>query len=161
MRSSDIPGKATMPVPVMCLVLSLVLAMIWGITGISRGDDINQTGQEGYSDPIGNGFINGDGEVRMNALISLVQMMGLHISYGEDGGTIFSMVDQSLTRIITDLSSGNTGGFSDIPLIQETLHYLGISPDDILVNPDTISGEMTAIDRYNERYSGGWNDSEG
>ncbi|MFH0967969.1 MAG: hypothetical protein V1862_09840 [Methanobacteriota archaeon] len=137
-------------------VFGLVLILIFfssGIVGFAVGDQMNQSGQNNESYRIGNGFINGEGEVSMNSLITLLQEMGLDISYGQDGGTVFSMVDQSLTRIITDLSSGNTNGFMDIPLINETLNYLGISPDDIIVRPEDVSPSMAAIDRYNERYS--------
>lgn len=141
-------------IPVFCLVLIMVSSMTGCVIVSALSDQVNQSVQTNEPYWVGNGFVNGDGEGHMNSLISLLKDMGVDISYGEDGGTIFSMVDQSLTRIITDLSSGNTEGFTGIPLIWETLTYLGISPDDIIVQPEDVPSSMAAIDRYNQRYSG-------
>lgn len=136
-----------------CVILITLFTATGGFVGSALGDSMNQSDHLNDSYRIGNGFINGEGEARMTGLLSLLQEMGLDISYGPNGGTVFSMVDQSLTRIITDLSSGNTEGFEDVPIIQETLKYLGISTDDIIVRPDDLRGHMDAIDRYNEKYS--------
>jgi len=140
-------------ISVFCLVLGVII-LGSGFVGFVVGDQVNQSVQNNESYRIGNGFINGAGEVRLNSLINLLQEIGLDISSGEDGGTVFSMVDLSLTRIITDLSSGNTDGFIDIPLINETLNYLGISPDDIIVRPEDVPSSMAAIDRYNQKNFG-------
>ena len=150
--------RVTIGISLYCLIL-IILCNGSGVASVAVEDQINQSGQSDESYRIGNGFINGAGEVRMNGLITLLQEMGLDISYGEDGGTVFSMVDQSLARIITDLSSGNAEGFMDIPLIQETLKYLGISPADIIINPDDVNGHMDAIERYNQKYAGAQNSS--
>jgi len=93
-----------------------------------------------------------EGDELVGSLIHLLGEMGLDLSYGEGGETIFSMVDASLTTIISDLSSGNTEGFTSIPLINETLTYLHITPADIIVNPEDVPGTMSAIESYNSRY---------
>lgn len=88
----------------------------------------------------------------MNTLIQFLDAIGFDISYGDNGGTIFSMVDESLTRIISSLSSGNVEGFMDIPLIKETLAYFDLSTEDIVMDPNMTPGRMEAIDSYNQRY---------
>lgn len=146
-------GKVVILIFVVCFVLiSMEIAAGNSVDSIPGGQE-NPGVLRNDSSPIGNGFIKGEGAAQMNSLISLLQDMGLDISYGNDGGTVFSMVDQSLTRIITDLSSGNTHGFIDIPLIRETMNYLGMSPEDVIVNPENVSSSMKAIDRYNQEYS--------
>ena len=87
----------------------------------------------------------------MDAMIHLLQESGVDISYGDEGD-IFSMVDESLTRIITSLASGNVEGFMDIPLIRETLDYFGLSADDIVISPYDTNGRMDAVDAYERRY---------
>lgn len=87
----------------------------------------------------------------MDAMIHLLQESGVDISYGEEGD-IFSMVDESLTRIITSLASGNVEGFMDIPLIRETLDYFGLSENEIVISPDETSARMQAIDMYERKY---------
>ena len=139
-------------IPVVCLAILLVSSGI-GTTVVSAGSEpVNLSVQSDEPYRIGNGYISGDGEVRMNGLINLLQDIGLDISYGDGNGTVFSMVDQSLTRIISDLSSGNTDGFMDIPLIKEILKYLGINPDSFIVHPEDVTSSMEAIDRYNQKY---------
>ncbi|HOJ96695.1 MAG TPA: hypothetical protein PK024_07680 [Methanospirillum sp.] len=85
------------------------------------------------------------------SLISLLQEFGIDISYGEEGD-IFSMVDESLTRIIASLASGNVEGFMDIPLIRETLDYFGLSADEIVFSPNESPGRMEAIEAYTRKY---------
>ena len=87
----------------------------------------------------------------MDAMIHLLEESGVDISYGEEGD-IFSMVDESLTRIITSLASGNVEGFMDIPLIRETLDYFGLSENEIVISPDETSAGMQAIDMYERKY---------
>ncbi len=87
----------------------------------------------------------------MDAMIHLLEESGVDISYGEEGD-IFSMVDESLTRIITSLASGNVEGFMDIPLIRETLDYFGLSENEIVISPDETSARMQAIDMYERKY---------
>lgn len=88
----------------------------------------------------------------MDAMILLLQESGVDISYGDDGETIFSMVEKSLHQIIVSLSSGNMEGFMDIPLIRETLDYFGLSADDIVMSPNDANGRMQAIDMYERKY---------
>lgn len=87
----------------------------------------------------------------MDAMIHLLEESGVDISYGEEGD-IFSMVDESLTRIISSLASGNVEGFMDIPLIRETLDYFGLSENEIVISPDETSARMQAIDMYERKY---------
>ena len=87
----------------------------------------------------------------MDAMIHLLEESGVDISYGEEGD-IFSMVDESLTRIISSLASGNVEGFMDIPLIRETLDYFGLSANEIVISPDETSAGMQAIDMYERKY---------
>ncbi len=87
----------------------------------------------------------------MDEMIHLLQESGVDISYGDEGD-IFSMVDESLTRIITSLASGNVEGFMDIPLIRETLDYFGLSADDIVISPYDTNGRMDAVDAYERKY---------
>lgn len=136
------------------MIILLIIASCSGIAfaDIVTGEIANSSGQLPVLKTSGHDFIGGKGANQMNDLILLLVDMGLNISYGDNGGTIFSMVDDSLTGIITDLSSGNSGGFMKIPLIRETMNYLDIAPADILVNSDEVSGSMEAIDSYNSRY---------
>ncbi len=84
----------------------------------------------------------------MDLIIHLLNESGVDISYGDDGETIFSMIDSSLTRIILSLSSGHMEGFMEIPLIRETLVYFGISADEIVISPNESSGQMDPIEAY-------------
>lgn len=88
----------------------------------------------------------------MDAMIHLLKESGLDISYGDEGETIFSMVEKSLHQIIVSLSSGNVEGFMDIPLIREILDYFGLKAGDIVISPDDTSGRMEAIDMYERKY---------
>jgi hypothetical protein len=88
----------------------------------------------------------------MEMMIDLLEKTRIDTSYGEDGGSIFSMVDISLTRIIDSLSSGDIEGFMDIPLIKETLAYFHINVDDIVLSPNETPKTMEAIDNYAKRY---------
>jgi len=99
-------------------------------------------------------FFQKSSDDTINSLVNILQILGIDVSYGEDGETIFSMVKQSLHSIITSLSSGNTEGFLDIPLIQETLSYFGISPGDVVVNPENLTGEIEAVSYYNRKSEG-------
>jgi hypothetical protein len=138
-------------IPSLISVFFLVLLMDAagsGVVGYASGKPLNQSVQSGELLRTGNGFINGEAEGHMNSLIGLLQETGLDISYGKDGETVFSMVDQSLTKVITDLSLGNTSGFFDVPLIQETWKYLGIKPGEIMIQPGDIRGQTRGSDRY-------------
>jgi hypothetical protein len=137
---------------ILCLFLVVVTAGAASMTGVASGQTSN-TSLFLEKDHQNIGLPDGAGEARVSSLISLLQELGLDISYGDNGETIFSMVDQSLTRIITSLASGNTEGFLEIPLIEETLNYLGISPDEIIIDPNDAPSHMTAVDTYNQRYS--------
>jgi len=88
----------------------------------------------------------------MDKIIHLLNESGLDISYGNDGETIFSMIDSSLTRIILSLSSGDLEGFMDIPLIRETLDYFGLCADEIVISPNESPGRMAAIEAYTRKY---------
>lgn len=84
-------------------------------------------------------------------LTNLLKVIGLNISYGDSGDTIFSMVEKSLNTIISDLSSGDANGFTRVPLIQETFSYLGISQEEIVVNPENVSPTFEPIEAYNKK----------
>lgn len=88
-----------------------------------------------------------------NTIINILKKGGVDISYGEDGGTIFTMIDESLTEIIESLSTGKMEGFMDIALIQETMEYFGISPEEIVIDPTNYSGNMDFIHNYETRKS--------
>jgi hypothetical protein len=128
----------------------ILILILTGIATVTVADGITSAdlGTNG-SLPLLSG---GEGSGFVNLLLEVLGEAGLNLSYGSDGGTIFSMVDVSLTRIITDLSSGNTEGFTGIPLINETLIYLHISPEDIIVDPEDVQGSMPALDSYTSRY---------
>ncbi|HWQ67628.1 MAG TPA: hypothetical protein VN372_12280 [Methanospirillum sp.] len=85
-------------------------------------------------------------------LLNLLDTLGMDISYGTKGETIFGMVADSMNQIINSLSSGDTSGFLDIPLIQETFKYFGMSPQEIVINPENITGEMDAVMNFNRQY---------
>lgn len=72
----------------------------------------------------------------ISILLSLLQKIGFDFSYGNDGETIFSMVDKSLTQIISSLASGNVEGFMDIPIIKETLAFANMTVEDVVIDPD-------------------------
>ncbi|HWQ62790.1 MAG TPA: hypothetical protein VN429_00125 [Methanospirillum sp.] len=100
----------------------------------------------------GTSGILGDDNGLIQTFLAFLKEVGIDLSYGEDGGTIFSMVDESLTRIVTDLSSGKSEGFLDIPLINETLVYLNINPGDIVMDPEKVEGTMPALKSYESQY---------
>jgi hypothetical protein len=137
------------PVPIMIskhgAVLILLLVCMLVLSGV-RGETPERTSDtQGRS---GMGFIQGDALTDLNRLLSFTQNIGLNISAEGSGESLISMTDRSLTRIIDDLSSGKSEGFTTIPLIQEFFRYFGIQDSDILVNPDNITGSMRAIDEY-------------
>jgi len=116
------------------------------------------SGAEGGSNETGwKETLNSDGRQMktmqdMGILIGFLREFGVDISYGDDGGTIFSMVDASLTRIISSLASGNVEGFLEIPLIEETLSYVGLSAEDIVIRPNETPEGMEAVDSYRRTY---------
>jgi len=130
-------------------MLFLFLLASGSLVGMQPGNFADADLQIANSSGSGFGDVKEDGFV--GTLLSFLEGMGLDLSYGENNETIFSMVDTSLTTIISDLSSGNTEGFTNIPLINETLAYLHITPADIIVNPEDVTGTMPAIDSYNAR----------
>lgn len=99
--------------------------------------------------------LTGESGENIDLLVSLLKQMGIDLSYGDEGDTIFSMVDTSLTRIISSLSSGNTEGFMEIPLIHETLASFGLTADDVVIDPSHSSGEMEATQSYQQNYETG------
>ncbi|WP_319578975.1 hypothetical protein [uncultured Methanospirillum sp.] len=133
-------------------MLILFLIAVGSLTGIPSGSSATTDLQ------ITNGSGSGFGDLKEDGLVGTLILFlgeaGLDLSYGENNETIFTMVDTSLTTIISDLSSGNTEGFTNIPLINETLAYLDITPADIVVNPEDVEGTMPAIDTYNSRSDG-------
>jgi len=135
----------------------ILILILTGIVTVTVADGITSVnlGMNG-SLPLLDG---GEGSGFLNMFLEILGEAGFNLSYGSDGGTIFSMVDTSLTQIITDLSSGNSEGFTGIPLINETLIYLQISPEDIIVDPEDVQGLMPALDSYTSRYDHGKNSS--
>lgn len=133
-------------------VLSLLLCIFLAIPGM--GDDLlNDSLQKTtHSDPAYQGVLDQDGSDMLPLLLTLLRKLGVDISYGDEGDTIFAMVDRSLTQIIEDLSSGQIEGFTRIPLINETFKSLGIEPAEIIMVPDEAPGHMAAIDAYSSRY---------
>ncbi len=81
-------------------------------------------------------------------LIELLPLLGVDTTY--NNGTIFDMIEVSLYSIIEMLANGETEGFFEIPLIQETLSYSNISADDIIISPDEIDDTMPAIIHFQE-----------
>lgn len=130
------------------LLILTVLVSIYGIT-VSADETNLQVNSESFN---GTKTLEPTrAEQDMQMLVNLLGYLGIDISYGEDGGTIFSMVDASLTEIISSLSSGQVEGFMDIPLIRETLDYFGYSSEEIVMSPDSSSG-MEATLTYNQKY---------
>lgn len=116
-------------------------------------DDIpNTTLLQSRSDLAAHGSLDQEGGDILPFLLTLLQDLGVDISYGDEGDTIFAMVDRSLTQIIEDLSSGQIEGFTQIPLINETLRFAGIEPAEIVISPDETPGRMAAVDAYASRY---------
>lgn len=143
-KSDVINMKRHLPVFIRFLVLGGLLSLIFLGIGVYAEDQVkNMSGISG---------IIGDDNGLIQTFLVFLKDVGIDLSYGEDGGTIFSMVDESLTRIITDLSSGNSEGFTNIPLINETLAYLHINPGDIVVDPEKAQGTMPALKSYESRY---------
>jgi len=133
------------------IVTTLILTGLF-IISPAGAESINQSVHPDKPSLIENGFIKGEGEIHLTGLIRFLQEIGMDISYGEDGETIFSMVDKSLTRIISDLASGNADGFLSVPLIQETFKHLGMNPEEIIVNPEDVPDTFEALDQYHRKY---------
>lgn len=110
--------------------------------------------ENGFSMPdiYESGLFDGENKDQFLIIFDLLQKIGINISYGENGETVFSMVDKSLKSIINDLSSGNSQGFLTVPLINETLASLGISMDQVVISPEEVNDQMKAIEAYNETY---------
>lgn len=130
-------------------LIFLFTIIVWSLFGVTPGSYVSADPFVNYSGNSDLGEENGF----VNTLLLLLKDVGVDLSYGEDGETVFSMVNTSLTRIITDLSSGNTEGFTDIPLINETLSYLHIAPEDIIVDPEEVQDTMPALDSYSSQYN--------
>ncbi len=133
------------------VLIALFVVNVACIPGVIAGD----TSQTDHPDAKKNSsldFIGGEGRDQLNTLLLLVHDLGLNDSYGSEGGTVFSMVDESLTQIINELSAGDSEGFVNIPLIRETFEYLNLSPADVTVNYDDVDGSLAAIDTYSSRY---------
>ena len=116
--------------------------------------DVKTTDQNSSTSQIGSGFINGDAQTGFFTLLSFLQTIGLDISYGHEGETVFSMIDYSLSKIIRDLSSGNASGIRDNPLINETFQYFAINESDIIIKPEDVSGDMEATRSYYDMVKG-------
>lgn len=129
------------------ILILLVLISVLS-SSLTMASDTTITEKNSTSDQTGSGFNNGDGQTGFFMLQSLLQTLGLDISYGDEGKTLFSMIDYSLSKIIRDLSSGNASGVKDNPLINETFQYFGINESDIIINPEDVSGEMEATRSY-------------
>jgi hypothetical protein len=110
---------------------------------------INNLSSENSLHQYETGLFNINEEETFSILMDLLKISGVDISYGDNGSTIFSMVDTSLSQIIEDLSSGNPDGLLNNPLISETMKELGVNVDQIIVDPDKINGTMKAIESYN------------
>ncbi|MDD1729434.1 MAG: hypothetical protein LUQ50_10225 [Methanospirillum sp.] len=132
-------------------LIVLIVVNVVCISGVIAGD----SSQNDHPDAKMNSsldFIGGEGHDHLNTLLLLAHDLGLNDSYGSEGGTVFSMVDESLTQIITGLSAGDYEGFMDIPLIRETFEYLNLNPADVTVNYNDVDGSLAAIDTYSSRY---------
>ena len=117
-------------------------------SSIVLATDTKTTDLNSSTNQIGSGFIHGDGQNGLFTLLNFLQTIGLDISYGDEGGTVFSMIEYSLSKIIRDLSSGNASGIQDNPLINETFQFFAINESDIIINPEDVSGDMDATRRY-------------
>jgi len=120
------------------------------ITPFVQASDTTMTDSGDTKYEIGGGFIKGDAQDDLFSMINFLTSIGLDISYGNEGETIFSMIDYSLSKIITDLSAGNVEGIKSNPLILETLQYVNISESEIILDPDNISGNLEAMNGYYE-----------
>ena len=129
-------------------LLVLLTLGILHISGLCTAETDNPEYPDYSPKQIGDYHDMSNASADIDALISLLQVIGLDISYGDDGGTIFSMVSESLHRIISDLASGNSERFADVPLIRETFQYMGLDAEDLIVSPHNVSGEMEALERY-------------
>ena len=121
-----------------------------GITSFVQASEIKMNEPGGAAYEIGSGFIKGNASDDFFSLINFLTGLGLDISYGSDGDTIFSMIDYSLSKVITDLTSGNVEGIKSNPLILETFHYVNISESDLILNPDNVTGKLEALEGYYE-----------
>ena len=96
------------------------------------------------------GLLNGEDGQDLSLLINLLKKIGVDLSYSEDGGSLFSMIDSSLNQIILDLSSGNPQGIMSNPLIGETMNEIGVNLDEVIVNPDNFNSTLKAIEGYED-----------
>lgn len=126
-------------------------------SSLTMASDTTITEKYSTSDQTGSGFNNRDGQAGFFMLQSLLQTLGLDISYGDEGETLFSMIDYSLNKIIRDLSSGNASGMQDNPLINETFQYFSINESDIIIRPEDVSGDMEATRKYYNMVKNGVN----
>ena len=129
------------------LLIFLVLIGVFS-SSIVLATDTKTTDLNSSTYQIGSGFIDGDAQTGFFSLLSFLHNIGLDISYGDEGETVFSMIDYSLLKIIRDLSSGNASGIQDNPLINETFQYFDINESDIIIKPEDVSGDMEATRRY-------------
>jgi hypothetical protein len=99
------------------------------------------------------GLLMGENEQDLSLLITLLKKIGIDLSYGEDGASIFSMVDLSLNQVIGDLSSGNPQGVMNNPLVCETMKEFGVNMDEIILDPQKFNGTLKAIEGYDDQYA--------
>ncbi len=125
------------------LLVTLLLCPVSG-----RGDEGGDHPSPGPAPDTGNiSPAPGAGDdIRM--LFAIISWLGIDISYGTEGDTVFSMVNASLFQVVDDLSSGNPDGMYTNPLIREFMRYLGIDPSSFAVHPGNETPSMRAVDRF-------------
>ena len=139
-------------------ILLILLVFISVLSSsLTMASDTTITEKYSTSDQTCSGINNGDGQAGFFMLQSLLQTLGLDISYGDEDETLFSMIDYSLNKIIRDLSSGNASGMQDNPLINETFQYFDINESDIIIRPEDVSGDMEATRNYYNMVKNGVN----
>ncbi len=92
---------------------------------------------------------HGAGE-EIRVLTGLISMLGIDISYGTEGETVFSMVNSSLIQIVDDIASGNPEGMNENLLIREFFRYLGIDSSSFSVDPEDGTLPLRAVKRFEE-----------
>jgi len=88
------------------------------------------------------------GEIKV--LLDFISLIGIDISYGTDGETIFSMVNSSLIQMVDDIASGNAEGMNDNLLIREFFHYLGVNPSSFSMDIENETPSLRAVKRFEE-----------
>ena len=97
------------------------------------------------------GYFQVGGEIRV--LLDLISMIGIDISYGTEGETIFSMVNSSLFQMVDDIASGNPEGMNKNLLIMEFFRYLGLNSSSFFVDYTNETLPLHAVKRFEDTYS--------